>query len=109
SIHFWKEDSWFAAQRVQGLVPNIIKLCHKIPDKLGVTEEVVKGLLEHFTLHQALKNNKIFITDLEILDGVEYRNNIDHSAPIALFYLNMRNQLMPITIQLRQRKGPSNP
>ncbi|CAL4139180.1 unnamed protein product, partial [Meganyctiphanes norvegica] len=109
SIHFWKEDSWFGAQRVQGLLPNIIELCHKIPDKLGVTEEVVRGLLEHYTLHQALKNNKIFNTDLEILDGVEYRYNIDHSAPIALFYLNMRNQLMPIAIQLRQRKGPSNP
>ncbi|CAL4117906.1 unnamed protein product, partial [Meganyctiphanes norvegica] len=109
SFNFWKEDSWFGAQRVQGIVPNIIELCNKIPDKLGVTEETVKGLLEGSTLQQALRNNQIFITDLEVLDGIEYRNNLDHASPIALFYLNRRNQLMPIAIQLRQRKGPNNP
>lgn len=30
-------------------------------------------------------------------------------APIALFYLNKKNDLMPIAIQLFQEAGPTNP
>lgn len=109
SMLFWKEDIWFGAQRIQGIVPNIIEVCHTIPDKLGVTEATVTGLLEGSTLQQALENRKIFITDLALLDGIDYKNNIDHASPIAVFYLNKKNQLMPIAIQLKQRKGPTNP
>nr|BCD33917.1 eicosapentaenoic 8-lipoxygenase [Euphausia pacifica] len=113
SIQFWKEDAWFGAQRVQGVVPNIIELCKQIPDKLGVTEDTISGLLEGSTLQQALKNNKIFISDLELLDGIQYSgvwsDNADHAAPISVFYLNKIDQLMPIAIQLRQQKGPKNP
>lgn len=30
-------------------------------------------------------------------------------SPLALFYLNKNNKLLPVAIQLKQKKGPDNP
>ncbi|XP_071453079.1 polyunsaturated fatty acid 5-lipoxygenase-like [Hetaerina americana] len=109
AANLWMEDEWFGMQRVQGVNAVLITLCKKIPDKLGVSPEMVKPFLEGFSLDEAIQKNKIFIIDLEILDGIKCKDTgMPLVAPVALFYLNKANNLMPIAIQLNQMKGPEN-
>ncbi|XP_064100109.1 polyunsaturated fatty acid lipoxygenase ALOX15B-like isoform X2 [Macrobrachium nipponense] len=105
----WREDWWFGAQRIQGVNPVVIQLCKSIPENFDVTEETVKDLLEDLTLEEALEKNKIFICDLAILDGLECKEDRELAAPLALFYLNKKNEMMPVAIQLKQKKGADNP
>ncbi|XP_066942821.1 allene oxide synthase-lipoxygenase protein-like isoform X3 [Macrobrachium rosenbergii] len=105
----WREDWWFGAQRIQGVNPVVIELCKSIPGNFDVTEETVKDLIEDLTLEEALEKNKIFICDLAILDGVECKDDRELAAPLALFYLNKKNEMMPIAIQLKQKKAADNP
>lgn len=105
----WKEDWWFGAQRIQGVNPLVIKLCKVIPDNFDVTEDTVKGLLEDLTLAEALKKNKMFLCDLVIMDKLECKDDRELAAPLALFYLTKKNKMMPVAIQLKQKRGPDNP
>lgn len=108
-MKFWKEDRWFALQRVQGVNPVIIQLCTKLPENLNVTNDTLKGLLEDLTLEEALDKKKIFICDLAVMDGLECKDDREVAAPIALFYLDKDDKLNPVAIQLRQKKGDNNP
>lgn len=38
-------------------------------NRFGVTEELIKPFLEGMTMRQAMKENKLFIIDLAILEG----------------------------------------
>ncbi|MCL4139875.1 UNVERIFIED_CONTAM: hypothetical protein GTU68_035281 [Idotea baltica] len=105
----WRTDEWFGIQRLQGVNPYLLSLCKEIPEKLDVTEDTVRDLIGPFSLDEALEKNRIFICDLEILDGIACKNDRKLAAPIALFYLNCDSDLLPIAIQLHQRKGPNNP
>uniref|UniRef100_A0A0P4W1A9 Lipoxygenase domain-containing protein n=1 Tax=Scylla olivacea TaxID=85551 RepID=A0A0P4W1A9_SCYOL len=108
-IDVWKEDWWFGLQRLQGVNPQVIALCTAIPENFDVTEETVKGLLDDLALEEALKKKKLFICDLEITDNLDCKDNRELASPLALFYLNKENKLMPVAIQLKQKKGPDNP
>ncbi|CAL4102967.1 unnamed protein product, partial [Meganyctiphanes norvegica] len=105
----WQQDEWFGSQRLQGVNPVIIKLCTEIPDKLDVTPEMVESQLGGLSLNEALNNKKIFICDLEIMKDLEIKEENEVGAPIALFYLNPENILLPIAIQLKQDKAADNP
>ncbi|XP_046394318.1 polyunsaturated fatty acid 5-lipoxygenase-like [Ischnura elegans] len=108
--NMWMDDEWFGRQRVQGVNPVLITLCQEIPEKFGVTDEMVEPFLEGLTLEQALQKNKIFITDLEMLDGILCKDSgLPLVSPIALFYLNKAEDIMPLAIQLFQQKAPDNP
>lgn len=108
-LESWNEDHWFGMQRVQGVNPVMIKLCTEIPEKFGVTPEMVKSFLEDYTLEEAIEKKKIFIVDLAILEGISAREGLQLCIPFALFFLNRHKELMPIAIQLFQEKGPDNP
>ncbi|CAB3373467.1 Hypothetical predicted protein [Cloeon dipterum] len=105
---FWRDDKWFGLQRVQGVNPVLITLCKEIPAKLAVTAEMVEPFLEGISLEAALSTNKIFIIDLEFLDGASCKLE-KMVSPIALFYLNKSDDLLPIAIQLFQEPSASNP
>lgn len=105
----WKEDWWFGTQRLQGCNAVIIQLCNEIPEKFGVTNEMVQPFLEGMTLKEALEKNRIFICDLELLENIKCKDDRTLCSPIALFYLTKDEQFMPIAIQLFQQKGQENP
>lgn len=109
SMEFWNEDVWFGLQRIQGVNPVLIRLCRKIPSKFRVENYMVEPFLENMTLDEAIENKKIYIIDLEILEGIKCRDNRELCTPIALFYLNKNNELLPIAIQLFQDPDPNNP
>ncbi|KAG8197556.1 hypothetical protein JTE90_007292 [Oedothorax gibbosus] len=108
-LEYWNEDRWFGLQRVQGVNPVLIKLCERIPENFGVTSEMVEPFLDNMSLKNALEENKIFIVDLAILEGISCKEGTRLCAPLALFFLNKNKELMPIAIQLFQEKGPQNP
>ncbi|XP_022247531.1 hydroperoxide isomerase ALOXE3-like [Limulus polyphemus] len=108
-IEYWREDWWFGLQRLQGCNPVMIKLCTEIPLKLGVESTAIEPFLEGMTLAEALAKKRIFIIDYWILKDIPCKDDQTLPAPIALFYMNKSNVLLPIAIQLFQQKGPDNP
>lgn len=109
SLDHWNEDRWFGLQRVQGVNPFMIRLCNEIPEKFGVEDYMVEPFLEGMSLSDALRANKIFMTDVGIVEDVPLINGEMLGGAMALFFLNKRNDLMPIAIQLRQQKALDNP
>lgn len=105
----WKEDSNFGRQRLQGCNPTLIKLCMEIPENFKVTAEMVEPFLEGITLEEAMKNKKIYIVNLKKLTEIMCRFNRVICKPMALFFVNGRNELMPIAIQLFQKPADDNP
>ncbi|XP_067685656.1 polyunsaturated fatty acid 5-lipoxygenase-like [Haliotis asinina] len=107
---FWQEDWCFGYQRLNGVNPLLIKLCSEIPKKFAVSDSMIKPFLEGQSVKTALKNNKLFVCDLEILKDLVIPNEeLTICAPIALFYLDKRNTLVPIAIQLFQERSDDNP
>ncbi|BFZ15082.1 hypothetical protein BsWGS_18122 [Bradybaena similaris] len=105
----WSNDLYFGLQRVASLNHSIIALATEIPSKLPVTDELLKPLLEGLTISEALSQNRLFICDLHILEGLPVRDNFILCKPIGLFFLDKVKQLRPIAIQLFQTPGPDNP
>lgn len=109
-VERWRTDQEFGRQRLNGVNPTLIRLLHEFPAKFPVTEETVKGVLpDGVTLAQMIAQHKIFWTDYEWLDGLPApaQNNI--TAPIAAFYVDKNDDLMPLAIQLSQKPGRDAP
>ena len=109
STQFWKDDLHFGRQRVAGVNLSVITLVTQMPEKFPVTDELVKGLLEDFTLTEAIQKKRLFICDLELLEGVHTGPNLVLCVPICLLFLDKDNQLRPVAIQLCQIPGDKNP
>ncbi|XP_052225507.1 allene oxide synthase-lipoxygenase protein-like isoform X5 [Dreissena polymorpha] len=105
----WSNDLCFAGQRVASMNHSCIELCTKIPDKFGVTEELLKPYLEGQSLQKILDSKRMFIVDHTILAGLPCRKGFHSCVPMALFYVNNNKQLIPVAIQLNQDKGTDNP
>ncbi|KAK6172844.1 hypothetical protein SNE40_016422 [Patella caerulea] len=105
----WKDDLYFGRQRLANANTILIKLCTAIPEKLAVTESILEPMLEGNKLQDLLKDKRIYICDLEILDGIKCLDGITLCAPIALFMVDNNKELRPIAIQLYQKPGADNP
>ncbi|KAG1671751.1 Arachidonate 12-lipoxygenase, 12R-type [Nymphon striatum] len=101
-------DMWFAKQRLQGINPVLIKICHNIPEKFAVKSEEVEPFLQDKTLEEAVDADRIFIIDLALLHELPEVGE-EVWAPMSLFYLTDDKTLLPIAIQLKQEPGPENP
>ncbi|XP_071127740.1 allene oxide synthase-lipoxygenase protein-like [Mytilus edulis] len=107
---YFNDDKKFGRQRISCLNSLIIEMCTAIPENFAVTEDMIKPFLEGKTLKQAIEGKRLFMTNLAILEDCPTRSeNLIMPCPLALFYFNDANCLLPIAIQLFQKKGPSNP
>ncbi|XP_021341630.1 hydroperoxide isomerase ALOXE3-like [Mizuhopecten yessoensis] len=116
TTEIWRDDAFFGRQRLVGVNPFVIRLCTAIPGNMK--ENVNKGreslqmVLQQksgktdFTLDTAIQENRLFIVDYDILDGMKDEFGI--CSPIALLLVDAKNELMPIAIQLYQT-GENNP
>ncbi|KAH9509995.1 Arachidonate 12-lipoxygenase, 12R-type [Bulinus truncatus] len=105
----WTDDYYFGRQRVASLNPSVIQLVTKLPQKLPVTDELVKQFMGGLTLQEAINQKRLFICDLQILEGIPVKKDFVLCAPIALFFVGISGQLKPVAIQLFQKPGPKNP
>ncbi|XP_060075399.1 polyunsaturated fatty acid 5-lipoxygenase-like [Ylistrum balloti] len=116
TAEIWRDDAFFARQRLTGVNPFVIELCKELPKKmtenLNIREASLKTVLQQrsgradFTLETAIQENRLFIVNYTILDGMFSQFGV--CAPIALFLVDANKELMPIAIQLHQ-SGESNP
>ncbi|XP_070575258.1 allene oxide synthase-lipoxygenase protein-like [Ptychodera flava] len=109
-VDSWKEEWYFAEQRLRGSNPVQIRLCTEIPDNLGVTDDMMQPLLEGLTISDAIAEKRLFIVNYTILKDVPTTSkNVTLCAPIALFFLNKDKDLTTVAIQLFQDKAEDNP
>ncbi|XP_064626557.1 allene oxide synthase-lipoxygenase protein-like [Lineus longissimus] len=113
SIVHWREEKHFGAMRVMSCNPCVIELCTKIPEKFGVTAEMVEPFLEGMTLSDAMAARKIYLTDQKALIGIKgnkkLHKDLQFCQPLGLFYATKDDEMIAIAIQLYQEKGDQNP
>ncbi|XP_033733577.1 arachidonate 5-lipoxygenase-like [Pecten maximus] len=112
----WRDDAFFGRQRLVGVNPFVIERCTEIPKKMkdnidsrrASLERVLQQTsnVEDYTLDTAIRDNRLFIVNYKILDGMYDQFGV--CAPIALFLVDSNNELMPVAIQLQQ-DGRNNP
>lgn len=106
----WRDDVKFGIQRIAGVNSTIIRLCTELPnDKFGVTSEMVEPFLEGLTLADAMTNKRIFIVDYDLLEDCPVKEGHVVCSPIALFFRRDDGKLVPVAIQLFQKKADDNP
>jgi arachidonate 5-lipoxygenase len=104
----WDNDVWFGLQRVQGCNPFLLTRCKEIPTKMPVDIKRVEKILGA-NLDETLSKSRLFIVDLSMMDDVICKDDRKVAAPIALFYLDKKDTLLPLAIQLYQQPDDENP
>jgi len=120
SKHFHQDKS-FAAQRVAGANPLVIKRIDALPSKFPVTNAQFRAVMgEQDSLSAAGAEGRLYLADYEILEGVE-TSSVPNAqkylgAPLALFAVptagsteGKGRSLIPVAIQCSQTPGSTNP
>ncbi|KAK3100682.1 hypothetical protein FSP39_023741 [Pinctada imbricata] len=106
----WSNDIFFGWQRINSMNHSLVQLCTEIPDKLGVTDEMLRPFLEGWSLQQIIDAKRLFMVDLKVLEDLPCKSaEYKCPVPIALFFVNGENRLVPLAIQLYQQKAEDNP
>ncbi|OWF44216.1 Arachidonate 5-lipoxygenase [Mizuhopecten yessoensis] len=105
----WDTDEHFGFQRIGRLNNVLITLCTEIPSKLAVTDDMLQPFLEGDTVQNVNSQKRLFYVDLGLQEGVPTKPGLTMCSPIALFYHNKKDTLVPIAIQLQQEPADDNP
>ncbi|XP_022087837.1 arachidonate 5-lipoxygenase-like isoform X2 [Acanthaster planci] len=108
-MRMWRSDIEFGLQRLIRCNPTQIRLFTEVPEKFGVTDEMVGPFLEGMTIQEAIAKKKLYYIDYEILKNLPVKQGTPVVSPIGLFFVDKNKHLMPVALQLEQQKGPDNP
>jgi Lipoxygenase len=109
----WHLDTEFAAQRLNGINPAFIYKCQ--PEdvyplgKIRITDEILRPVWGNdINIASALADNRLYILDYKIFENVLTAELSDQLgkyilAPLCLLYVNDKQQLIPLAIQLQQQ------
>ncbi|XP_042260828.1 arachidonate 12-lipoxygenase, 12R-type-like isoform X2 [Thunnus maccoyii] len=109
---FWRNDTFFGYQFLNGVNPMMIQRCTVLPENFPVTDDMVFPT-GRWTLEDEMQKGNIFLCDYKLLDGV--KTNVIHdkkqylAAPLVLLHRTADDELMPIAIQLKQKPAEDNP
>ena len=101
----FKVDAEFGRQRLNGVNPFMIELCTELPNPevFPVTQELIGGLLdEGVTLADAIAARRIYSVSYPDLVDIPTKPGCFLCAPICLLYVDAKQRLLPIAIQLGQ-------
>ena len=121
-----QEDKVFAAQRVAGANPLVIKRLQDLPDfqaKFPIADDQYQSVMgSSDSLQTAIKEHRLYITDYKVLEDIEPGTVVEPENdtvqkyiyhPIALFAVESGNcpnrRLVPVAIQCYQKPSPENP
>jgi hypothetical protein len=104
SMDSYPDDEAFAAQRLAGVHPLVIKQVKDIPPDFAVrrseNEPIVSALIGE-SLAQALAHGRIYLLDYDVLAGVQQAHDPHDGrylpAPYALFYFRAQDGKPPAT------------
>jgi len=115
----WNDDAHFGQMRLSGLNPLTIQLVtmkNSVPTNFPVNDKMLAPHMEKHTIAQAIEEKRLFLTDHSILEGIFVHGQEDKLSeqfvmcvPLALFYLDSKNNLKPVAIQLFQQPSKENP
>ncbi len=109
----WEEDVEFGRQFLQGLNPVLMRKCKpediEVGSKFPVTEDHLKPYLgNNFSLKTALEEDKLYLVNYAIFEDIIDAAREDQlgrytAAPLCLFYLNDKEELLPVAIKVKQK------
>ncbi|XP_071833002.1 polyunsaturated fatty acid 5-lipoxygenase-like [Apostichopus japonicus] len=105
----WRNDFAFGRQRLVHCNPIWIRRCDEIPEKLAVTDEMIKPFMEGLSISEAIGSKRLFIIDYSFLKDLECTGGRIIPSPIALFFVTSSKALLPIAIQLFAEPSETNP
>ncbi len=107
---YWREDWYFAWQRLAGTNPMQLRQVTELPDACPLTEARFAQIAVGDSLAAALAEGRLFSAEFSILKGVStgvsegWRKYL--SAPLGLFVLDRhRTQFMPLSLQWDAANG----
>ncbi|WP_107669083.1 lipoxygenase family protein [Cyanothece sp. BG0011] len=113
----WEEDIQFGRQFLQGLNPVLMRKCKQedigVGSKFPVTEDHLKPYLgDNFSVKTAFDQDKLYLVDYEIFDDIIDSAREDQlgrytCSPLCLFYLNEKEELLPVAIKIKQKHDPN--
>lgn len=97
----YQSDRSFAAQRLSGVNPMVLKRISQIPSQASVTQEQLQLACPHVQLDLALANGNIYVADysgLSFVSGGTFQGLKKYlPTPVAFFYFDETQQeLIPI-------------
>lgn len=105
----WQCDFAFGRQRLNHCNPTWIRRCEKIPEKLPVTDEMLKPFMEGLSIDEAIRSKRLYIVDYSFLKDLECTGGRTIPSPFALFFSTSSKALLPIAIQLFAEPSDTNP
>ena len=106
SMSLWREDWYFAWQRIAGCNPALIERVTELPDHFPVTQAHLRGRLAADSLDAARAEGRLYMVDHAILDGVPAGETDGRpkylDAPLSLFIRGEDGLLAPVAIQRGQ-------
>ncbi|KAK3703195.1 hypothetical protein QZH41_004962 [Actinostola sp. cb2023] len=111
----WMDDANFGMQYLNGTNPMMIERCNKLPETFPVSQALVGNCLDRgLTLEEEIEAGRIYIVDYSLLEGIQrYGHGTDKvrhvTEPLVLLYVNSKDDLVPIAIQLYQKHSDENP
>ncbi|WP_413174635.1 lipoxygenase family protein [Anabaena azotica] len=109
----WDSDVEFGRQRLAGMNPVVIRKC--LPADISpesnfpVTDQIINPVQgKEINLESALQGNRLYILDFKILNQITDARMEEEigkypQSPICLFYVNDKQQLIPIAIKLQYK------
>lgn len=113
SMKHWREDWYFAWQRIAGCNPILLERMTRIPDHFPLTQAHVSAALPSESLDAAAQEGRLFVIDYPMMAKVPLGETDGRkkylSAPMAAFIRTMSGRLMPVAIQCGQAPSASVP
>jgi hypothetical protein len=109
----WKKDSFFAAQRLNGMYPWFIERLEDLAElqkEFPITDAMLKGLLPGgVTLADLQADGRLYVVKQSSLNGAEPAHGHVMTAPTTLFWVDNTGTLLPLGIQLYPDGSTSTP